>query len=134
MPDTPAAKLRQAAMRIRGLNASATPGICPDWTYNAVRHIARNCQIECSHDNHQGHNQPEWDRYEDAPYITLMQNPGLGNALADWLDKEAAIWDRIDSVAAEQGPKGLKVTVGLSTHNEALAVARQILGAEVKTR
>ncbi|MEV6146391.1 hypothetical protein [Streptomyces sp. NPDC051992] len=120
---SPAAELRTAAMRIRGLNASATPGICPDWTYNAVRHIARNCQIKCSHDEHQGHDQPEWDRYEDAPYITLMQNPDLGNALADWLDAHANVL----SAAGQYDPDS-----SLARH--ALAVARQILGAEVKTR
>ncbi|MCX5431902.1 hypothetical protein OHU11_30080 [Streptomyces sp. NBC_00257] len=70
---------------------------------------------------------------QHAEYAAAM-GPALGLALADWLDKEAAIWDHIDSVAAEQGPKGLKVAVGLSTHNEALAVARQILGTEVRTR
>ncbi|WP_399559234.1 hypothetical protein OH809_45515 (plasmid) [Streptomyces sp. NBC_00873] len=128
------AELREAAMRIRGLNASATPGICPDWTYNAVRHIARNCQIECSHDEHQGHDQPEWDRYEDAPYITLMQNPDLGNALADWLDEAAryaALYADLHTASTGAAPAAADHDT-LTRH--ALAVARQILGTEVRTR
>jgi hypothetical protein len=60
-----AISVREAAAR------KATAGVCPDWVSSAVRHVARNCQIECSHDDHQGFDQPEWGRYDDSPHIIL---------------------------------------------------------------
>ncbi|MFT9821192.1 hypothetical protein [Lysinibacillus sp. NPDC056185] len=65
-------------------------------------------------------------------YLALL-GPATGIAVADWLDREAALWNAVETTAAEHGPKGLKVTVGLSTHTEALAVARQILGTTTDT-
>jgi hypothetical protein len=85
---TSADELRTAAEKLRALASKATTGICPDWIYNAVRHVARNCQIECSHDDHQDWEQPEWDRYADSPFISAM-HPRVGLALADWLDETA---------------------------------------------
>ena len=63
-----------------------------------------------------------WSQYAASVH------PGVGSALADWLDAEAAIWQAVETVTAEYGPKGLKVTTPLSTHDQALAVARQING------
>lgn len=108
---TPADELRTAAEKLRELAAKATAGICPDWIYSAVRHVARNCQIECSHDDHQDWGQPEWDRYADSPYIAAM-HPGVGLALADWLESAA--------VDAEQ----------IGPDPRALAVARAINGGQ----
>lgn len=66
----------------------------------------------------------------DLPYIALV-HPGVGLALAAWLEREAEIWQVIDDAAAHPEETGLKVTVGASTHAEALAVARQLLGTTV---
>ncbi|WP_405548796.1 hypothetical protein [Streptomyces microflavus] len=62
-----------------------------------------------------------------AAYIALM-HPGVGLALAAWLEREAEIWQVIDDASAHPEETGLKVTIGASTHAEALAVARQLLG------
>lgn len=109
---TPADELRTAAARIRELAAKATSGICPDWVYSAVRHVARNCagSFECRHPEHQGWDQPEWDRYDDSPYIAAM-HPGVGSALAAWLDSAA-----VDAREIGANP-------------QALALARAINGA-----
>ncbi|MER5461629.1 hypothetical protein ABT010_13265 [Streptomyces sp. NPDC002668] len=116
---TPEVELRAAAAKLRGLASKATTGICPDWIYSAVRHIARNCNVDCSHDDHQSYEQPEWDRYEDSPYIAAM-HPGVGLALAQWLETEAETWagDEVHSRCSEKA----------CTLEAALAVARQILG------
>lgn len=113
MTTTPAAEMRAAAEKLREVAAAATPGICPHWTYMAVRHIARNCEIECDHDEHRTVDQPTWDRYEDAPFIATV-HPGVGVALADWLEWQAAALT--DGRIAVPAP--------------ALAVARQVLGTE----
>ena len=133
----PTDELRTAAEKLRSLATAATPG---PWR---------------QHDTHLGQygyaatvlsgegndtdlrawlpsmSQEPWDEtrnvWPDAAYIATM-HPGVGAALADWLDAEAAIWDAVETVKAEYGPKGLKVTTPLSTHAEALAVARAING------
>ncbi|MFE5895855.1 hypothetical protein ACFQ67_00240 [Streptomyces sp. NPDC056488] len=86
---TPADELRAAAQKLRAAASNATPDICPEWTANAIRHVARKGYIECSHDEHQDC-PPDWDAYHDAPYIALM-DPDVGHALADWLDHHASI-------------------------------------------
>lgn len=48
----------------------ALPWPCADWTQNAVRHIARNCEIECYDDSHE--DELTWDRYETGPAIFLL--------------------------------------------------------------
>ena len=113
---TPADELRAAAEKLRELAAKATTDICPDWIYSAVRHVARNCEIECSHDDHQAWDQPQWDWYEDWSYIAAM-HPGVGYALADWLDTEA------QRLATTAHPDWQEVC-----SPNAVTVARQILG------
>lgn len=71
----------------------------------------------------------EPDHDGDLPYIAAM-HPGVGAALADWLDAEAAIWDAVQTMTEEYGPKGIKVSFGISTQGQALAVARQILASQ----
>lgn len=126
---TPAEELRTAAMKIRGRVASATPGICPHWTHMAVRHIARNCDIECDHDEHRTLDQPTWDRYEDAPYIALMQNPDLGVALADWLDALAAMATACPEMAHDHDRPACD-DYACDVMGRGIAVARQILGEQ----
>lgn len=98
-------KLRHAAHRLRVIAEKATPHICPQWTYTAVRHIARNCpDLECYHsgdaltvdqgtglDEH-GVNHWGWDRYEDAPWITAM-SPQVAGPLVLLLDLAAVAAD-----------------------------------------
>ncbi|MEU3851768.1 hypothetical protein [Streptomyces sp. NPDC029554] len=62
--------------------------------------------------------------------LVAVFTPTTAHALAAWLRAEAAIWDAVETVKAEYGPKGLKVTTPLSTHDQALAVARAINGTE----
>jgi hypothetical protein len=60
-------------------------------------------------------------------YLTLV-GPATGEAVADWLDREAAIWAEMETLKAELHPKGFKLSWPVSTHAEALAVASAILG------
>lgn len=80
--------LRRAASLMRERAEKATPDVCPEWTRSAVRHIARNCEIECWHDGegdpHDGE-EVGWDRYNDAPHIASW-HPAVALAVADWLD------------------------------------------------
>ncbi|MFJ6143093.1 hypothetical protein ACIQH7_05810 [Streptomyces anulatus] len=75
-----------------------------------------------------------WDEarnvWRNAGWMALV-HPRVGLALADWLEREGLIWQAIDDASAAQEETGVKVTVGLSTHAEALAVARQLLGTTV---
>ncbi|MGV9271497.1 hypothetical protein ACWDRR_43425 [Kitasatospora sp. NPDC003701] len=64
-----------------------------------------------------------------AEYIALM-HPGVGLALADWLEREAEIWTACETAKAEVAPKGYKLSWGINTHAEALAVARTVLGQD----
>lgn len=120
---TPAAELRAAATKLRALASKATSGICPDWIYSAVRHVARNCNMDCSHDEHQGWDQPEWDRYEDSPYIAAM-GPAVGLALADWLDGTAAT---IEAVLRKHEDAATETSHWVAP---ALAVARALNGGQ----
>lgn len=60
---------------------------CPDYTWAAVRHVERNCDVECEA---HGDDQECWSfgRY-DGKYVALM-HPSVALALADWLEAEAA--------------------------------------------
>lgn len=78
----PADRLREAAGVVRKLSAAATTGVCPGYVQSAVRHVARNCDIHCGHDEHyEGPDEQIWDRYNDGPWIALM-SPAVGEALA----------------------------------------------------
>jgi hypothetical protein len=54
---------------------------CPQWVYQAVRHIGRNVDLECA--DH-GYDCPTWDRYDGA-FVAAEANPP--HALA-----EIALW------------------------------------------
>lgn len=96
---TEAETLCAAAAKLREVGGKATHSIGPEWTYSAVRHIARNCDITCSHTNYgdgpfdldDGLNHDGWDRYEDSPWLTLA-HPGLAEPLAAWLEDAARDW------------------------------------------
>lgn len=84
--------LRRAAALMRERAEAATADVCPDWTRGAVRHIARNCEIECYHDgapslrHHDSQGEPnQWSRYDDAAHIASW-HPAVALAVADWLE------------------------------------------------
>lgn len=117
---TPAEELRAAAEQLRTLAKAATQ---PPW------HVVEYDQPD---DFEAGLGQsPEsldivghgyegggFDKLTDAQYVAAM-HPGVGAALADWLDSYAK------SLAATTHPGWQETTAG-----PALAVARQILGSQ----
>lgn len=129
---TVAQELRQAAEHLRAVAAKATHNICPDWTYSAVRHIARNCDIDCLHDDEEdGLDHGGWGRYNDSPWITLM-GPDKAEHLADILEAEADCQDAIAATQDLATSLGLKASVSIDTSGPALAFARSILGTETR--
>ncbi|ROQ69201.1 hypothetical protein EDD93_3698 [Streptomyces sp. 840.1] len=59
-------------------------------------------------------------------YIAAM-DPGVGLAVADWLEQEARIWAHTDEQIVKHASEA-QVIAQLSTFDQALAVARQVLG------
>ncbi|MEU2996853.1 hypothetical protein ABZ684_04650 [Streptomyces sp. NPDC006995] len=127
-PDRPADQLRAAAEKLRALLADLDDCRGPWYVVNreqrpypqridniGVPYVVASTTTDPNHP-------PTL-----ADYICTM-HPGVGLALAAWLEREAEIWQAIDDASAAQEETGVKVTVGLSTHAEALAVARQLLG------
>lgn len=114
----PAQELRDAAAKLRALATAATPG---PWIqtgigdYGWTVSFAPGSGIEAD-DSDQG--------LADANYIAAM-HPGVGAALAAWLEEEAAL--HADDKAAQIGDGS-----GVMCENfpHALAVARQILGSQ----
>lgn len=106
--------LREAASRVRDIAVKATKNVCPDFTWSAVRHIARNCDVheDCMRSGEllPADSCNTWDRYEDSPWIALM-DAKLAEPLAAWLE-----------VAAEYDATARK---------HAIAVARTLLDAEL---
>lgn len=163
MPDaTPAQELREAArlMRERAKEAeqagydSDHPGKpwCPEWTYTAVRHVQRNCDIECS--EHEWGTEKEgecnrWGRY--AGYHIAGMHPGVALAVADWLDQYvgwiegAVVWETPECTH-DDGPCRCARQPGwyhgecdgfigddCTCFGKALAVARTFLGTKEAT-
>ncbi|WP_329390140.1 hypothetical protein [Streptomyces sp. NBC_01716] len=109
MTTSPADELRTAAALLRARATTATPS---PWTQTGIGDFGWYIDgpgIETA-DSDQGR--------ADADYIALM-HPGVGAALADWLDRMADA-----NEAANDWTFGLIATLNL----EALAVARQING------
>ena len=63
-------KLEAAIERLEEFQALDWP--CPTWTQSAVRHIARNVDIDCA--DHDGDDEFEagWDRYASGPAIYTL--------------------------------------------------------------
>lgn len=84
--------MRQAADLIELHAAKATKHLCRNWTYQAVRHVARNCDIACPVHDYEPYVFPDpcgtFDRYEDAPWISLM-SAHIAAPLAEWLRASA---------------------------------------------
>lgn len=92
--------LRRAASLMRERAEAATEGVCPAWTAAAVRHIARNCDIDCEYlscehteaddDAGRSGSAAGWGRYNDAQHIASW-HPAVALAVADWLDAVAGV-------------------------------------------
>ena len=54
-------------------NAEQRP-ICPEYAYQAIRHINRNCDMYCALDHEDGSECVEWDRYDGPAVVTLWNN------------------------------------------------------------
>lgn len=112
---TPAGELRAAADELRTLATAATPG---PWTQTGIGEHgwtvgSPTTFLVETDDSDQGR--------ADADYIAAL-HPGVGHALADWLDVEANTWagDEVHS----------RCTPQTCTSEAALAVARAVLGTE----
>ena len=125
---SPADELRAAADTLRSLTTDATEGPWAHedpntrWGDDHDHQLIGGGKILATFNNN--HNGPL-----NALYTAAM-SPNVGTALADWLTREAELWDLIETVKAEYGPQGLSVTTPLSTHAQALAVARAITGGQ----
>jgi hypothetical protein len=113
--ETPAAILRRASDKLRHLASIASPGPWKTtgigdygWTISMPNGLA----IE-TEDSEQG--------AVDSDYIAAM-HPGVGVALADWLDSTAATVDAV----TKRYPPGADASVHWVA--PALAVARAVLG------
>ena len=104
--------LRKAAALMRERAEKATAEVCPEWTRAAVRHIARNCEIECYHDqgsisaahpkHHDSEGEPnQWSRYDDADHIASW-HPAVALAVADLMDTAATHQVGFTPVARER--------------------------------
>jgi hypothetical protein len=107
---TPAEELRSAADRVRTLAAEASPG---PWAPNDMGGVKTTDELTVAE---------VWPLYAapngNAAWIAAM-HPGVGAALADWLDREGR---QEAYTLAEFGHR--------SACPEALAVARAILGSQ----
>jgi hypothetical protein len=127
---TPADTLRAAAKRLRKLAGQATPAPWETTWRGQEYQLDGNTENDLSPISQWTYAIATWEpqaseqRAEcdvaDADYMAAM-HPGVGAALADWLDAEAA---RLDATALPFWQE----TVG----RHALAVARQLLGEGVQ--
>jgi hypothetical protein len=134
-PLTPADELRSAARLLRERAAAATAG---PWTYDPTKawHLpGLHFDEEFIGSRSSGQRTvcvaatgPASDPQSmaDAAWIATM-HPLVGEVLATWLEREAEIWDALETAKVELAPTGFKLSWGISTHTEALAVARTLL-------
>ena len=128
MSETLAETIRRAAVLVRERAAEAEkegygsshPGRpwCPEWTWSVVRHVERNLDAECTAHPWGSENEGDcntWGRY--AGYHIAAMHPGVALALADWLEREAAL---IDAQVFPQSDPAME--------KYPLAVARTYLG------
>lgn len=149
MTGTPSAILSRAADLIRDTAAAATANVCPAWTRQAVRHIARNCDIDCGHEGHEGGwDHDGWDRYDDAPWIALM-SPAVADSQERILRASSAAWAKAEEayrrdrsvinpspgeMSGHWGTWGMTLEERVSeADRQALALARAVLGEKEDT-
>lgn len=118
--------LRRAADLIEETASDATKvRICPEWTRQAVRHIARNCEIECYHEvaveehpvdgemvDADGVTHDGWDRYGDAPWFALM-GAYLAAPLVSWLRTVAELDAGFSSESTGEAVKFARALIGV---------------------
>jgi hypothetical protein len=119
-PDSPAAELRTAAKLLRERASAATPG---PWHVHEANGFLRV-------DNARDKTREAWtgksgadlaeENRDTAEWIALM-HPGVGEPLADWLERQAATWSTSVPVHDTCTPATCAATA-------ALAVARALLG------
>jgi len=62
---------------------------CRDWTYSAIRHVQRNCDIECGrHSSGEDDECQSFDRY-DGPYIAYANPDRIRRLIADLREAKA---------------------------------------------
>ncbi|MEV1042371.1 hypothetical protein AB0J01_38025 [Streptomyces sp. NPDC050204] len=133
---TSAAELRRAAEKLRALATEAPPG---PWTrrIHQGRKHGQIVQVELHQPPRPGSNMPEIRHYSPhaGPEVayTATMHPGVGLAVADWLDAAARAHDASVTAAANAWPETRSVAergawVARHADQHALAVARQILG------
>ncbi|MFJ6615432.1 hypothetical protein ACIQPT_34730 [Streptomyces sp. NPDC091289] len=130
-PDRPADQLRAAAEKLREEATRAHRASPSPWAVTD-EHVVR-CADGMIVADRSGTDHPA--ERADLPYIALM-HPGVGLALADWLDRAAVEHDATVHGAAgvwsEPGEERERdAWVERQTNRHALAVARQLLGASV---
>ncbi|MGW6912522.1 hypothetical protein ACWGB8_01670 [Kitasatospora sp. NPDC054939] len=130
MPDQPADLLTAAARKLRA--AATLYGDPGPWTVHQANGFLRvgpaNPRTGRNWSPQPGADLPE-ERRDTAAYIALM-HPGVGLAVAAWLEREAEIWTACETAKAEVAPAGFKLSWGINTHDQALAVARAVLGQD----
>lgn len=124
-------ELRQAELKIRELATKAAPGPwCPDYTYAAIRHVQRNCDLDFDCDVHTDRDQDQCRAFGmyDGPYVA-MWHPGVALLVAELLDANAIYWERIERQNARPGD-GLTRVMPNEGETAALKLARAINGSE----
>ena len=122
--------LRRAAERLREVAGEATPG--PWWDdFGGVRagilprsrHLVTNGfpNVVAITDRRGVGGEA------DAAYVATM-HPGVALALADWLEREAALSIAFDQIVTRHTAAGFTVETEQSSFPQALATARAILG------
>jgi putative intracellular protease/amidase len=115
-PDSPAAELRAAAQLLRERAAATTAG---DWRAMPDVLIG-GWAVAASPTSDEGPYFGTFIGEGDARWIALM-HPGVGEPLADWLERQAATW-------STSVPVHDTCTPATCTATAALAVARALLG------
>lgn len=136
---TPAEELRAAAARLRALAADATPGPwrqhdthLGQYGYTATVLSGKGNDTDLRAWLPSMSHEP-WDErrnvWSDAAYIAAM-HPGVGAALADWLETEARVDVEDQAALRAEGrspeEEHRSCTVAMCTTEAALAVARLI--------
>lgn len=117
--------IRDAVRIIRERAEKATPNVCPAWIYQGVRHLVRNCDVECYHEPADGECTGQfWSRYDDHEHIALWQ-PSVALAVARLLDHTAEAYAS-DLERGDDSPEAIA-----AAYADELAVARLVLGQAV---
>jgi hypothetical protein len=146
MTETPAETLRRAAEKARGLAAAATPG--PWQTHDTHLPVGGHTATVLSGEGNDTELRawlPTWDHepwsevhnvWNDAAYIAAL-HPGVALLIADWLDAEAdcheggmTVSQALCGMASDIGAGEYRIQVAASTLDQAVAVARALLGEE----